>query len=800
MFHSNAIQHAENTKKAVISDINLQEEKDNTLTDQRDFLHPHHFHHYAQALLDSSYLQPFKQKNFHKNNIRDGFIEREIHGAMHAARVAIYISILHKIIKQNFPVYVKKTIDALSKKFLLNEEKLILLTRYVALGHDSAREDEGYDRWEKESGEIINEFLIKNGVPQETTKLFSLLAQHKDHPEKISNISPDLGYLRCLISLADCFDIIRCTSAFDFSYIDKELQSIDGYHSEQHANIFLEFAKNVLLLLKNQKDIYFPTKIHDINNKIYQLPEGDEDFSVPEKVKLEHSNNVCSVTVKMMREIAYFSDFLNEEILENSDFSSVAPAFNPFIHGTNSQSLALFRQTKYQLLAPTEMIEEYLLAPMTGELTIPSGVYHTYPCFGRLNTTSRYNLQHIVDAYSAVRNGFTLESIQDESLNRLQFILKFNSSRVDWLPFFNSQSDLISGNVNPFDTINEVLIHLARFKQTGGDLSFFHEPLAVYRSRLNASIGLFYLVLFIAHYIAPNKKYYHLLEPIQIKSLFNSIRSELNAENLVKKINILNLDIRKLYEEPTEDNIQIIIKLLSFPACKTSLTSKKRFDAQSDTEKNLMKRGIIGPNILDISYLNHCRIPFVVNEEKESTSNDKYSSFEIESFFSYDKFNIDDILNKFIKNEINSADILQEEKKILEIINVYSSKLNSLDALLNHTSTLILNGQEKEFIERPFPIIFIYDSYQHMRIKTFSTQEYRAQSPLVMQQHITQIATDTIENAEKLDNFFKTEGLDHIDIVLFSQLEKSLQTKIRPKHFLLDEEVCSVKSKYTFSV
>lgn len=53
------------------------------------------WYYFSQLLIDSSYLQPFKltsngmqQKKRLKNNTHNGYIEREIHGAMHASRVA----------------------------------------------------------------------------------------------------------------------------------------------------------------------------------------------------------------------------------------------------------------------------------------------------------------------------------------------------------------------------------------------------------------------------------------------------------------------------------------------------------------------------------------------------------------------------------------------------------------------------------------------------------------------------------------------------------------------------------------
>ncbi len=109
------------------------------------------FPFYAQQIIESYYLQPMRSKTQYTEHLQDGHIEREIHGAMHVSRVCLYVGILHQIIKEKFPDYVGQAIQILSEKYYLDEQSILLLTHYMALCHDAARQGEGHDIWEKES-------------------------------------------------------------------------------------------------------------------------------------------------------------------------------------------------------------------------------------------------------------------------------------------------------------------------------------------------------------------------------------------------------------------------------------------------------------------------------------------------------------------------------------------------------------------------------------------------------------------------------------------------------------------------
>lgn len=201
----------------------------------------------GQRWLEKTYLQPFKDNsNRQKINTRNGYIEREIHGAMHASRVAWSTTMLHHLCQQQYPEAVQHRLHALLKYFDVQENEVLCLIRYVALGHDAARQGENEDQWEAKSAQLIKHFLENHGIESGKANILSKLACLKDAHQQLKidlgdeNVSDDtiegLQYARLLISLSDCFDMIRCNSSFDFQFIEDRLTEVfDEYQPERDA-------------------------------------------------------------------------------------------------------------------------------------------------------------------------------------------------------------------------------------------------------------------------------------------------------------------------------------------------------------------------------------------------------------------------------------------------------------------------------------------------------------------------------------------------------------------------------------
>ena len=106
----------------------------------------------GKEIIENFYLQPLQGK---KANLRDGYIERPVHGALHASRVFMTINLLHFKIKEMLPKTVSQALATLLSEFNLTEENALLVASLAGLMHDCARKGEGLDEWEKESGENL---------------------------------------------------------------------------------------------------------------------------------------------------------------------------------------------------------------------------------------------------------------------------------------------------------------------------------------------------------------------------------------------------------------------------------------------------------------------------------------------------------------------------------------------------------------------------------------------------------------------------------------------------------------------
>lgn len=106
------------------------------------------FYRASQDLIEDAYLKPFSEPEC-KTDLKNGRIERELHGAMHACRVSVYVDVLHQLFLENYPDYAKECVPAVGAAFSLTDQEVLRITRLVALGHDMGREDEADDRWEK---------------------------------------------------------------------------------------------------------------------------------------------------------------------------------------------------------------------------------------------------------------------------------------------------------------------------------------------------------------------------------------------------------------------------------------------------------------------------------------------------------------------------------------------------------------------------------------------------------------------------------------------------------------------------
>lgn len=711
------------------------------------------WYYFSQLLIDSSYLQPFKltsngmqQKKRVKNNTHNGYIEREIHGAMHASRVAWSTVMLHRLCLQQYPDQVQNKIQALMKFSNLSEEELFCLIRYVGVGHDAAREGDGADRWENESATCIELFLKGHGLNPQLAAIFSRLASLKDKPQELANylasynldenVIDGLQYARLLVSLADCFDLIRCNGSFDFAFIERKLAEVCPYSKDKDASVFFDYAKHMLQLLKRQKDLYFPTQLIGLNKERFTLGDGEENYSVQEKVKLEHADYAAAAMLDSLNQDLYFQQLLNTEAPEYSNPYDKEPAFNPYIHGTNSAALALMTQTNFQLMSAIEMLEQYGLAPLCGELT--QGGFRTamadgQPCFARLNgqdNSNEYSLKKVIRNYAETNQAVS----KKECLDNLRYYGTDSSNSL-------------------FSSISIINIHLARARQLGINLRDIPEIQSI-ENDFRQVMDIFYLyLLFSTHIVAKNNGIKKLPYEEQ-RAIANEMGNHLSLQQILKKIRESNISIRDIYNNPTAENCQKIIALFTLPEhCKV----QQLFEY---TEEPLKEEE-------DVSGLDDLWAYVVRNE----------SSWDFES-----------MLYQTYTGTYKRVDFQRVAPKLLSYIETLEKRFLVTKSLLQDSQKpLILSAEDSDLVENPLPIILCYNQSRHIRIISMGSQEYRTQKPLKLGEDIQTIATDTKTNIKRLKAYSDRHHLN-LNIISFTDLERA-HSSLSTEHPLSSQQV-----------
>lgn len=223
----------------------------------------------------------------------------------------------------------------------------------------------------------------------------------------------------------------------------------------------------------------------------------------------------------------------------------IVEEFNYFIHGSTSQTLELMKQTGFKLQSPIDMIENYGLAPLAGEIYqggFRRAASRGNPSFGRVEH-HRYDIKRVINGYAVVAT----EPLSQETV-RQQLI-----------------GSLSEGPELLYRNINIILIEATRYQQLGGDLTTI--PLMNnLTKKLSQSIQLWYVYRFLAHYIERDTQALGLQ---QIRDLQDAFYTHFRTPNdWYTKISALELDVKKLFKSHSNADIQSINDLLTLP--KTS--------------------------------------------------------------------------------------------------------------------------------------------------------------------------------------------------------------------------------------
>ncbi|BCA95566.1 hypothetical protein TUM19329_19270 [Legionella antarctica] len=135
-----------------------------------------------QEMLEKYYLQPLDGTL--KKDLKNGFIERSIHGAQHASRATLWALIMNKHLQKLLPEYVNSSQEKIANHIGVNVDEVELLILMTMGCHDAARKGEGHDDWESESAKIGLNILKELGLQNDHALLFSGAVQFKDNPDE----------------------------------------------------------------------------------------------------------------------------------------------------------------------------------------------------------------------------------------------------------------------------------------------------------------------------------------------------------------------------------------------------------------------------------------------------------------------------------------------------------------------------------------------------------------------------------------------------------------------------------------
>lgn len=221
-----------------------------------------HFYWVAKKILLTPYTK--QQPNYNQP-------KRPSHGAQHAGRCALYIPIIANLLIK----YGDKDAVNLSPRWLK-------LLQIAVLFHDSGREADGEDKWEKDSATNLYFYLtITLKLAHEEAKILAEAVLNKDYTPPYCTIAqvenntliwkeelitaPKPFYCK-MIAMPDCLDIMRADHCFDASYLDFYKNYVIQESNEYALNDMATIITQIRSLLETQGDL---RRKHNYNTKIH---------------------------------------------------------------------------------------------------------------------------------------------------------------------------------------------------------------------------------------------------------------------------------------------------------------------------------------------------------------------------------------------------------------------------------------------------------------------------------------------------------------------------------------------------
>lgn len=435
--------------------------------------------------------------------------------------------------------------------------------------------------------------------------------------------------------------------------------------------------------------------------------------------------------------------------------------FNPFIHGTSSQTLSLMQSTAYQLMPVLAMLQDFKTAPMVGELT--QGGYSDLwtgsnrdtvagaPSFGRIRH-AHYDLPRIIKGFTRYSKATNLETHKG-----------------------NFKKIVAHSHKVAFSNLNLLMIYLGRLRQFGVKVSDVMplDEIDTLKARLNASIQFYYFILCIQKYIFINGK---AMEQFRQENdlddcfdLADHMEHFFSFENFLEKLRKTPFDIEAIYKAPSPDNIN---KLLEFVKISEGFEGKVKkyssgeahFRAKRDYHFFTSERQELGfeeyrgamhwyffkntPGYTLGYYLQIHHIAYSCAEEKNTPI--PLPNFEA-----------------FHTQVLPHIDAMKDRVQLCEEL---------LDA---HDEDFVAYHKEDELITKPFPVVFVTE------VDTLEDvgEEYRSPVPLRLGKEILLVATDNTHHQKRLRDYLQKNNVGPVEVLLFDDLKTLCSEKYQSNYF-----------------
>lgn len=424
--------------------------------------------------------------------------------------------------------------------------------------------------------------------------------------------------------------------------------------------------------------------------------------------------------------------------------------YNPFIHGTSSQTLSMMQSTDFQLMPVVEMLRNFKVAPMVGELT--QGGFDTIgngsekdafigaSSFGRMQH-DQYNLNKVIKDYTQYSDNTNVETCKEKFKN----ILK----RAPQTAFSN---------------LNLLMIYLVRLRQLGVKISEVVpiEEINILKDQLQASIQFYYFILCIQKYIfidgAEMERFRKENNLTNFFAMEDYIEHFFSFENFQEKLIQEQCNVEEIYNTPSPANIQ---KLLNF------------IKISKDTQQNVKRYPGGEDNFIPQKDYN-----FFTAQKQEPGCKVGYQEIGGYLFGNLSKYSFSNYLNEHYKTCENVKENGDKSRatfpnfatfhtRVLPYIDVLKDRVQLCNTLLDaQDNEFVPHNERDELIIKPFPIVFVTET---KTIKAYEN-EYRSCSPLKLGREIRLVATDNADNQKRLRNYIQNNNLGPVEVLLLDNL------------------------------